>query len=422
MIGFKGRGIHIGIETPGSQNNFVTNHAIPDWVTYPGKDWTTIEPAQAGLDVEKFNHFLSSLPSRGAAFGGEDHGDSRWGATLTCGGYLLHSWGDRNYRFQTASLGKAFVWAIFGLAVERGMVRPDDPIRQIWTGEGQLSHPHKHLDQGHHKTLTWRHLLGSREDGLHYGGFPIELGSEWAKGRAGAGSDADADRRIPPWARWTGDPFYDNYSHVEPGTVGRYSSGGYWRLGQALTALWKRDLKDVLDEFLFGVIGISAKRWDWLVGKVVKENELFYPSIPGSYTYLDPPFDIDGIPVRSGPGWVVMSASDIARFGHLVATRGKWKDKQLVSDPHWLRGHGGGNGSGVSGESSRFTAMGVVTTAGISPFPLIGEDKLCARRILHCSGHQAIGRRRRACGREFQKTLVTPPNPDRNETSRDRHR
>ena len=57
------------------------------------------------------------------------------------------------------------------------------------------------------------------------------------------------------WARWTGDPFYDNYSHAEPGTVAIYSSGGYWRLSQALTAVWCRDLKTVLDERLFSIIG-----------------------------------------------------------------------------------------------------------------------------------------------------------------------
>ena len=54
----------------------------------------------------------------------------------------------------------------------------------------------------------------------------------------------------------------------------------------------------------------------------------------------------------------------MARFGHLLATRGNWKGEQIVS-PQWLRGHGGGNKSGVSGESVNYTALGVVTTSGI---------------------------------------------------------
>jgi len=36
-----------------------------------------------------------------------------------------------------------------------------------------------------------------------------------------------------------------------------------------------------------------------------------------------------------------------------------------VATPALLRGHGGGNRSGVSGEGRYFTALAVVTTAGI---------------------------------------------------------
>ena len=83
---------------------------------------------------------------------------------------------------------------------------------------------------------TWRLLIGNKYGSKHYGGFPIEVGYDWKRGanlteeeRAGGlGPDA---LNIPSWSTWTGDPFYDNYSHVEPGTVGHYSSGGFWRLG-----------------------------------------------------------------------------------------------------------------------------------------------------------------------------------------------
>jgi CubicO group peptidase (beta-lactamase class C family) len=68
--------------------------------------------------------------------------------------------------------------------------------------------------------------------------------------------------------------------------------------------------------------------------------------------------------VRSAPGWVVISASDLARFGHLNATRGMWRGERII-EAEWLRGHGGGNKSGASGESEHFTALGVVTTVGI---------------------------------------------------------
>ena len=115
-------------------------------------------------------------------------------------------------------------------------------------------------------------------------------------------------------------------------------------------------------------IGIRADQWEWLPGKVVQQDENFYPLWPSAWDYLDPPYEINGCIVRSGPGWVVMNASNLARFGHLVATRGNWKGNQLI-DPQWLRGHGGGNGSGVCGDSTHYTAMGMVTTQGIDPIP-----------------------------------------------------
>ena len=341
---------------------------LPSWITYPEDDWVQITPEQAGLDPEKWHAFLSALDVRGARFGGEDHSAGKWGTVLTRGGYLLHSWGDRHYAYQTASTGKAFIWALLGLAVEDGLIELDQPIGLSWTGHGELSHTHKWLDRGHHRNLTWRHLAGTRFGSGHHGGFPIELGNRWQQKQTGL-EDADVVPGVPSWATWTGDPFYDLYAHAEPGTEEFYSSAGYWRLGQALTAVFERDLKDVLQERLFSKIGIGAERWEWLTGREVKDQRDLYPTIPDSYTYLDPPYEIAGSAVRSGPGWVIITASDLARFGHLVATEGIWRGERLISR-EWVRGHGGGNESGVSAESTYFTAIAVVTTIGLHPdFP-----------------------------------------------------
>jgi len=348
---------------------------VPDWVTFPEGDWIQISPKEAGLDGEKLGQVLAGLDVKGAAYGGEVHEENNWGAVLTRGGYLVNTWGDGSYKFQSASLGKAFTFALLGLAEQEGLVRADDPIHKTWTGEEQLSHPHKYLDQGHHKNLTWRHLVGGKYDNKHYGGFPIEIGYYWKLGHSEL-SNEDADRWVPQWANWTGDPFYDNYSHVEPNTIGHYSSGGFWRISQPLTYLWDRDLKEVIDEKLLSKIGISPDRWEWLPGRAVQQDKDFYPLMPYAWDYLDPPYEITGHVVRSGPGWIVMSVKDIARFGHLVATQGNWKGEQLI-DPRWLRGHGGGNGSGVCGESKYYTAMGMVTTQGINhPFSTARESFL----------------------------------------------
>ena len=74
---------------------------LPDWVVYPENEWQRIEPEAAGIDGPGLRHFLEGLDVRAAEFGGEDHSNGKWGAVLTRGGYMLHSWGDPDYRAQT---------------------------------------------------------------------------------------------------------------------------------------------------------------------------------------------------------------------------------------------------------------------------------------------------------------------------------
>ena len=350
---------------------------LPEWVIFPGDDWDSISPSEAGLDAGRWERFVND----GEVYGPEPSEESndkqhRWGAVFTRGGYLVRSWGDPAYPGQTASVGKALTWAIFGLAVEDGLVSPDDLVRDTWTGEDQLSHPHKRLDRGHHRTLTWRHLLGDQDIYGHLGGFPVTNGYYWRNA-----TPVDQQRSIsvglfgpshaPEWSKWTGDPFYDNYSHAPPGKHRIYSSGGIWRLSQALTSLLDSDLKDVADQRLFGPMGIPPDRWRWTPGREVFEDENWYPEQPGYGAFIDPPYTVNGHVVRGGPGWLVISAYDLARFGHLIATAGIWKKDRLVG-PEWLRGHHGADSNQVGGESAYFTAMARVSALGID-HPLPGE-------------------------------------------------
>jgi CubicO group peptidase (beta-lactamase class C family) len=131
----------------------MTQIDIPDWVSYPERAWRRISPAEAGFDANSFHHLVSEDRVEGAAWEGEIHEGNDWGAVVTRGGYLVHSWGDPEYTFQTASVGKTFTRALIGLAKREGLIHEDDPIRETWTGAGQLSHPHKYLTEGHHTTL-----------------------------------------------------------------------------------------------------------------------------------------------------------------------------------------------------------------------------------------------------------------------------
>jgi len=335
-----------------------TNVAVPDWVAYPGEEWVNITPAAAGFDVEAFNHIVDNSHPRPGGFGGVTPDSTEWGAVLTRGGYLVQTWGNPDYKYQSASLGKSFTRAVVGISVDEGLINPDEPIGATWTGEGQLSHPHKYLNNERNQTLTWHQLVN------HQGGFVLESGYHWR-------TKTVFHANLPPWASWTGAPFYDNYSHNAPGAVRHYSSGGFWRLGQALTALWDRELKQVIDAKLLSHIGIPQDRWEWLPGGVVHFTKDFYPAIPNYGEYVDPPYYISGNVVRGGPGWIVMSPKDLARFGLLVATGGIWQGKRLISS-EWICGHAGVGIHLTGGDQETYLSIGRVNTVG---FPSLENFK-----------------------------------------------
>ena len=302
-------GIIIMLSTP----NYLGENP-PEWVVFPGEQWETMTPEEAGLDGQKFKEWVGSQnPIFGKAAGGQE--PERGGVVITRGGYVIHTWGDANYAYQSASLGKTFTRMLLQLAIDQGLIGSViDLVGDYWTGEGELE-PHKVLNKGFHRTLTFKHL---RE---MVGGFPVSNGHFWSK-----------NHQVPTWAKYSGNPAYDNYAHVEPGAEVLYSSGGYWRLSQILTFVWKRDLKQVLDDEIMSKIGIPSYKWRWLSGEEVKKDDEFYSLMPGYGDYLDPPYRIGGIVVRGGPGWVVMSSNDLARVGLLIATGGIWEGEKLINE------------------------------------------------------------------------------------------
>jgi len=318
-------------------------------VVFPGEEWEVITPTEAGFDQDKWKAWTARQNPRGRGELGEGHPDDQWGVVLTRGGYIVQTWGDPDYRTQTASVGKAFTKLALQLTIDEGLVRSDeDLVMNYWTGEGELSHLHKYLNRGHHQDLTFRHLW------QHRGGFPVTNGHYWV-----------TEKEVPRWAKWTGDPGFDNYAHVSPGTVQSYSSGGYWRLAQALTAIWKKSLKEILDDKLLTKIGISPGRWDWLPGRQIHDSIHFYPEMPNYGAFVDPPYSIGGHTCVGGQ-WVVMSAKDLARVGLLIATGGVWRGERLISDTELLAGHGGANDSELIVQRHEMIVWARVTTAGIT--------------------------------------------------------
>ena len=300
----------------------VYSQSYPEWVYFPkmGEKMPVVSPEEAGLDTAKFNKWANAVSPEIKMSGGQPESD--YGLLICRGGRIIRSWGNIDFKHQSASLGKAFLRLALQLAIDEKLIGSEhDKVMNYWTGEGQLNGTHKYLTNGFNKFITFYHLKWMTS------GIPISNGYWWR---------INSEKDVPKWARWTGDPDYDNYAHIMPGTQTKYSSASQWRLSQVLTAILSEklnmSLKEYLDARIFSKIGIPADEWSWMSGKELADDSLFYPDLPGYGKFNDPPYEINGKTVYGGGGWVIMSARQFARMGILLSTGGVWDGERLVSE------------------------------------------------------------------------------------------
>jgi CubicO group peptidase (beta-lactamase class C family) len=218
----------------------------------------------------------------------------------------------------TFSVTKSFVSTAVGLAFDRGLIRnlndkvadymaplmPFGPsftaseatAESLGAGRGVLMP----FDTPHNRKITWDHMLRQTSDWE---------GTLWGK---------------PEWAdRPSGEPAtWRTRPREEPGTKYEYNDVRVNALALAALNVWRRPLPEVLRELVMDPIGASPT-WRW-------------------YGYDTSWILLDGRPVQSVAGgghWgggMFISARDQARFGYFTLRRGKWKDKQLLSE-EWVK-------------------------------------------------------------------------------------
>jgi len=210
-------------------------------------------------------------------------------------GYLVAEWGESSRVDMTFSATKSFLSATVGVACDRGLIRDvHDPVR--------LYAPTEHFESDHNARITWDHLLRQTSDWE---------GTLWGK---------------PDWAdRPPQNQPLDEYrrrKHNEPGTSYKYNDVRVNLLALAALQVWRRPLPQVLKEYVMDPIGAS-NTWRW-------------------YGYENSWVNIDGVMVQSvsgGAHWgggMWISARDQARFGLLTLRRGRWKDRQILSE-NWVK-------------------------------------------------------------------------------------
>ena len=301
----------------------------------PGEDWQRRTPQQVGMNAALVDSAVafaraneSTAPrdlemAHHQSFGREPFGEpvgpfeTRGDPTgiIIRNGYIVAEWGDTRRVDMTFSVTKSFVSTVVGVAVDRGMIRSvNDPVDPYMApvfvvspgggnrnaggvGDGRAM---RLFDDERERRITWDHLLRQVSDWE---------GTLWGK-------PDWADRPLQNPQEWLTRP------RAEPGAAYEYNDVRVNLLALAALNVWRRPLPQVLREQVMDPIGASST-WRW-------------------YGYENSWVVLDGRAVQSVSGgghWgggMFISARDMARFGYLTLRRGRWRDRQVLSEA-WVR-------------------------------------------------------------------------------------
>lgn len=205
-------------------------------------------------------------------------------------GYIVAEFGDTLRPDPTYSAAKSFLSTLLGVAMERGRIKSvEDPVANTVSDGGYASE--------HNRKITWKHHAQQTSEWE---------GSLWGKSHDFSGeAEFGQGQRKPRALR-------------EPGTYYEYNDVRINRFALSLLRVFQRPLPDVLKTEVLNPIGASDT-WRWVpYGNAVAEvNGQKMPSVSGG--------------TRWGGGlWI--SSRDEARFGLLFLRKGRWQEKQVVSE------------------------------------------------------------------------------------------
>jgi CubicO group peptidase (beta-lactamase class C family) len=301
---------------------------------FPDAEWQRTTPVEAGIDArllqQAIDHAIAAeaknprdlVLNHYQTFGREPFGDligpvkERGDQTgvVVHKGRIVAEWGEPLRVDMTHSITKSMLSSVVGLAYDRGLIRsiddtiapympPIQPYRPAPVGNkadrisgSDLLFP---FETPHNRTITWNHMLRQVSDWE---------GTLWGK-------PDWADRPEEKQEEWT------TRARRKPGSVYQYNDVRTNALALAALNVWRRPLPQVLKEHVMDPIGAS-NTWRW-------------------FGYESSWIVLDGANVQSVTGgghWgggVFINAYDLARFGLLTLNRGRWKERQLLSE-QWI--------------------------------------------------------------------------------------
>jgi CubicO group peptidase (beta-lactamase class C family) len=187
------------------------------------------------------------------------------------GGMTVFQWGDTGKRYDLKSTTKSIGSAALGLAIQDRLIKLDDPVLSHYPPMGVAAD--KNQSNAWLGEITFLHLATQTAGFDKPGGY------------------------VPLLFR--------------PGTKWAYSDSGPNWIADALTYLYRRDLKELLFERVFAPLGISPADLTWRENRY-REREL------------------QGLPRREFGSGVSANVKAMVRFGELYLNGGSWQGTQIL--------------------------------------------------------------------------------------------
>jgi CubicO group peptidase (beta-lactamase class C family) len=227
-------------------------------------------------------------------------------------GYIVAEWGDLERVDLTFSATKSYVATIAGLAFDKGMIKSTSDTVLEYEKEHSIIQKHTGkpvdgFDTDQNRGITWEHLL--------------QQTSEWEGTIYTKPDIVDWNRNLDPEGMGaSGD--YSRRERKSPGDHWEYNDVRVNRTALALLAVWSEPLPGVIKREVMDPIGASNS-WKWHGygdHSVVELDGMVSESVSGGAHW-------------GGGLWV--DTLDHARFGMLYLNRGRWGDKQIISEK-WI--------------------------------------------------------------------------------------
>ncbi len=271
----------------------------------PPGEWARKKPAEVGMDAAKLNEAMAFMQSHetnqakdfsdqeiifGKLLGSIPTERAGTNGLIIRNGYIVGEFGDTLRPDPTYSVAKSMLSTVAGIAFDRGLIpKLDDPVANLIKDGG--------YDSPHNSLITWRNHLQQESEWE---------GEMWGKNANFLGKEAFGNGEMKP------------RQIEEAGAHYEYNDVRINRFSLSLLKIYKKQIPDVFRDEVMNPIGASTT-WKW---------------VPYHNSYVT----IDGkrmASVSGGTRWgggMWINSYDMARFGLLWLHRGKWGNRQIVSE------------------------------------------------------------------------------------------